>query len=239
MKNLRYLELIIVILLTSLLIALGIWQINRFNNKRNIDFSSVPNDSSVAIIDSKELQYKLLNLEGIFLHDKEIYVYRSFKANNNSKKNIGTSIALTPFQTNNGTIIMVLRGLLFDKTKAVKPINQNKVTLRGITIPSEKDSLFIESFDQKHNIWFAINLSKIKEVLKENIITSYYLVADPESKEVDSDLSPINYQDYLNLTKANYWHHLFYAINWFLMAIALCIIYAIYWRKSNPSKELR
>jgi hypothetical protein len=239
MKNLRYLELIIIILLTSLLIALGIWQINRFNNKRNIDFSSVPNDSSVAIIDSKELQYKLLNLEGVFLYDKEIYIYRSFKASNNSKKNIGTSIALTPFQTNNGNIIMVLRGLLFDKTQAAKPINQNTVTLRGITIPSEKDSLFIESFDQKHNIWFAINLSKIKEVLKENIITSYYLVADPENKELDSDLSPINYQDYVNLTKANYWHHLFYAINWFLMAIALCIIYAIYRRKSTPSKELR
>ena len=239
MKNLRYLELIIIILLISLLTTLGMWQINRFNTKRTIHFSSVPSNSLVAIIDSKELQHKLLNLEGIFLYDKEIYVYRSFKASNNSKKNIGTSIVLTPFKTNNGNIIMVLRGLLLDKTKAAAPINQNTLTLRGITIPSEKDALFIESFDQKHNIWFAINLTKIKEVLKENIITSYYLVAEPEQKILEPDLSPINYQDYLNLTKANYWHHLFYAINWFLMAISLCIIYAIYRRKSTPSKELR
>jgi surfeit locus 1 family protein len=216
-----------------------VWQINRFFTKYQISVTSSQNSnqkiSPTKNIDSPDLHYKFLRFEGYFLYEKEIFVYRNFKCDNDKKKNVGTYVILTPFQTSGGKIIMVLRGIKpADKNVTSLKYKNNLITLQGIAMPSEKESSFIKSFDDKNNIWFVINLNKIATVLQQDLITSYYIVAEPNALVLTDDLSSINFQDYMNLTKAKYWYHLFYAINWFIIALALIIIYLLY-RKSSTT----
>ena len=190
----------------SLLIALGVWQIQRLAWKQaivsdiNTRIAAAPVDLPQAI-DPTTDAYLPVKASG-FLDNEEIHVLVS-------KKDVGAGYRIiTPFQLKDGRRIMVDRGFAIAADKDNDRVGGPASVTGNLQWPLETDG-FTPSPDMAENIWFARDVPAMAQTLE----TLPILLVARTSTPAESDLSPLPVD-----TSRIPNDHLQYAITWFSLA---------------------
>ncbi len=224
-----FMLLAVVVIITCT--ALGVWQLSRLEEKK-LFIETLSNNlkSPPVALEKLELEkviYKKIKLTGHFLTAKDIHLYgRRTSSNEKDTYNL-----LSPFQTENGTIVMVARGWFAasNKSKISDMMNSiEKQDIIGIALLPEKKKMFIPANDVARNVWLTLDLQQMSEVLALPLANFYLLQMD--SSNLLADLKPLSAQNLLYIRN----DHLEYAITWFSLAIALLVI-AVYRLKIKGS----
>ncbi|MFV9876294.1 MAG: SURF1 family protein [Rickettsiales endosymbiont of Dermacentor nuttalli] len=207
--------------------TLGTWQIYRLKWKLNIiqqikiqlSMNALDN-KDLVLNDSKLLKYRKIKIYGKFLHKNEIYLY----AGNMTPNGKPGYFILTPFEYAVNQFILVNRGFLTTTQKVPnksRPDNTNNQiqTIEGILIPETYKPYFVPNNETKNNLWFWINLSEISNYLNMPLY--------------DTIILQYNHHDNTLITNAFSLQsirndHLFYAITWYSIALAVFILYLRY-----------
>ena len=189
----------------SVLIMLGVWQLQRLDWKNNLLSNIEQKITAEPVLLMEELtelddQYRSVMVEGDILPG-EIHVLTSLK-------NIGPGfLVIVPFALADGKIIMVDRGFV---PEAEKKLNRShgKVKLVGNLLwPNETDG-FTPDPDVKKNMWFARDLEKMSNHLKTDAVLIVMRQSEPVGKPVPQQIGVHIAND-----------HLGYAITWFSLAV--------------------
>ena len=212
----------------SILISLGVWQIQRLIWKEDlISFYNDQYQNSVIRLDEssiipKDIEFRKVKVNGSFLNNKEIQVTGKVY-----EGNAGFHV-ITPFVMSNGKIILVNRGWVSEnyrmpKTRKFSLLNEN-IMIEGIARLPQKKGYFVPENDPKNRFWFTIKPNEIRRYLKldEKIfIKNFYIDILRDSKQIKL---PIGIKPGINLRN----QHLSYAMTWFSLAVVLIIIYISY-----------
>jgi surfeit locus 1 family protein len=213
------------IAMVYLLLNLGFWQIHRLEEKETLinrissNINSAP--KNLAEIALKDLIYSKITLEGHFLQGYDLFLYG--RRSGMTEKD--GYYLLSPFQTDDGKIIMVSRGWLSHshKDQVISRLNEHLAhkKINGIILPGEKKSPFIPSNDNKNRIWFTLDLKDASNFLSRNV-EDFYLAKI--GKTEFSPLNPILEQHFIKIRN----DHKEYAITWFGLAFAAVIMFGFY-----------
>lgn len=210
--------------------ALGVWQIYRLNVKKELLSKVVNNKNSIPInlnkvfnLSSRHLLFSKAIINGKFLADKNLFLYGRYK----EKYTLAS-----PLLTNEGNIIMVVRGAIAEKNKDYflknASTNQDKqpsVEIEGIVLELEKQGALLPSNNLKSNIWLTLDKDDvIKHIGQQyaNKISNFYLL-QTNASQIDSTIIPLQ----TNVIDKVQNNHLQYALVWFCLAIIVSVMYYI------------
>lgn len=198
---------------------LGLWQVERGHEKSNIveqfNNNSIKNPKLFSEVSSK---WDRVKVKGIWNGSKQILI------DNVINSGIAGYKVLTPLQIDEtGIFILVDRGWISQgKSRDTLPkidIKDEYVEVTGILEDPELG--FVLSEDLVTDNWPKVSQTKNLDVLRkefEEQLSRYILVADPTLK---SSLA------YIKIIPSNMTaeKHFGYAIQWFTMFVALCLMY--------------
>ncbi|KTD53401.1 SURF1 family protein [Legionella santicrucis] len=225
-----WLMLILAILFFSLFVRLGFWQIQRADEKRKMIVAQKTQELQKPLFWTKSqkqpLQYERIILKGnylpqIFLLDNQHYQHQ-----------FGYNV-LSPLELPDGSIIMIDRGWVpGELSRQVFPniiIPNEFVTLQGsVYFPSKNQWILGPSLEKKGN----------KVVILERLDTQ--LISQVLQKAVSPFIIRLDKQDANGFVRE--WatvsmppqRHLAYALQWFVMALVVLIIFvALNLKKKN------
>jgi len=189
----------------TVLVMLGIWQLNRLEWKTNIltDIERKLNADPVElpnVVSKSEDQYRSIRMEGKFL-EKELHVLTSIKF-----KGPGYRI-IAPFLGVDGRVVMVDRGFVKESEKLKSRSLERTSIVANLLWPNEIDG-FIPEPNMELNIWFARELETMAiELTSEPILLVLRetdILSGPEPQPIGINV-PNN--------------HLGYAVTWFALAL--------------------
>tara|TARA_B100001029_G_C15030851_1_gene436845 strand:- start:144 stop:833 length:690 start_codon:yes stop_codon:yes gene_type:complete len=227
-KNISFHFLLLLVI--SLLIALGFWQLQRLEWKNSLLSKIEDNYNSITIdfpflADDSQFEYMRSNIYGNYLPDKLMFFYR-FNLSGDSGFNV-----VVPFKTTEGQIVYVDNGWIPYKYKDnfnIDFINELKYyNLSGVLIFKKERKYLIPENDYDENIWYLMNTDEMNLAL--GLSSSNYilkLVDQKYFKEFLIEFKPTNIKN----------NHLQYAVTWFLMALFISIFY-IYLIKQQVKKK--
>jgi surfeit locus 1 family protein len=225
-------HLLLLTIAALILLTLGIWQLNRLDEKTKLiskiseTITSPPLKlNPVDIFDTEK--FSKVSAEGHFTN-QHIFLYgrRSGTAEKDGY------YVLTPFILDNQRIILVSRGWAPQSLK--KKIENGEIQLpslkemiNAIVMPGEHGQFLTPNNDVARNIWFNIDLELAKKIGIINF-DQFYL------RQIDNTNLP---QGMVSLNADNLIHirndHLEYALTWFSLAISIVVIYFIYGGRAN------
>lgn len=210
-----------------LMMGLGIWQLQRLEWKEgliaNIEKTQNERPSEILPPDT-ELQnhpFARYLVSGSFLNEHEFHLAaRDYMAQR------GYHI-LTPFRMDDGRIILLNRGWVPQEKKKAETRPESLIegpTTQLIRLRPDKDrNYFTPDASPKDNLWFWKNLEGMEKYSG--------LVLTPVTADVLGEQSmehlPIPLEDKMILRN----DHLGYALTWFMVGIAVAIIFIVYHRK--------
>jgi surfeit locus 1 family protein len=209
--------------LFGVLVALGVWQLDRLHWKlaliaeihRNMMLPPIGLDAALVLPNA---DYRRVSLTGRFLNSREAYVYTT-GAHGDLVYHV-----LTPFVLGDGRTVMVDRGLVPPALRdpaTRKESTADRVT--GVWRTPDKPGPFTPSPDLAHRVWYARDLASIAEV-------DHVKIAAPTIVEADATPNPGGWpeggQTRINLPN----DHLQYALTWFFLAASLVGVYLAYHR---------
>ncbi|HJU15350.1 MAG TPA: SURF1 family protein [Stellaceae bacterium] len=214
-----------------LLLALGVWQVQRLHWKEGLiaerqaatSAAPVPVPASLDRPRS-DMEFRHVFARGVFLNDKEIYVYAAPRAGE-----IGFDV-LTPLVQKDGQIVFVNRGFvpvgLRDPEKRAAGEIAGPVRVAGLLRlpPAGKPNWFVPANDPRHNRWFWIDLANMAAADGLSRVAPFYVDADATPNPggwPEGGLTRVHLPN----------NHLQYALTWFSLAVALLVIYVLYHRK--------
>lgn len=169
-------------------------------------------------LDLSAWQYRRVKLSGVFLQDKETYLYTGPKEVNGT---IGYNL-LTPFKLEDGTEVLVDRGWVPYQKKSpetrLETIPDGKVEVIGMIHRGEKPGLFTPKNDPDHHIWFWIDVPRLLGQAADEKTAQYYIRLLKQPGVQGLPLAGDETVRYRN-------DHLQYAITWYGLAVILIIVY--------------
>lgn len=210
-------------------LALGVWQMERREWKRDI-LDRMATNQAAAPMPLDELlrgnplrqEYGRVKLAGTFLHDKEFHL-----AARSLKNKVGVQL-VTPVKTDDGKIVLFNRGWIPSEKKepAKRAEGQvaGRVELTGIVRRNQERRQFAPENVPDKNVWFHVDVPLMRKMAgapPDPRLDTFFLDADatPNPGGV-----PIGGQTRLDIPN----DHLKYAITWFLVALALAGVYLAY-----------
>ncbi|HJT42587.1 MAG TPA: SURF1 family protein [Rhizomicrobium sp.] len=207
------------ILLFAGLCGLGVWQLERLQWKRkliaqvnsHLAAPPLPLDSILAM-KSEDAQYRRVTLTGRFDHTREAYVFTT-------DAGAGVYHVLTPFQTDDGKVLMVDRGAVPKEkrdpaTRAAGNV-AGTVRITGVWRTPDPAGRFTPPPDAARRIWYARDLP--------GIATAHHLVlAAPVVVEADAAPNPGGWPRGGQTLVSFRNQHLSYAVTW--LGLALCLL---------------
>jgi surfeit locus 1 family protein len=211
-----------------LLVALGVWQLDRLEWKEALilERESRSQAPAMALPDSLDdpasLQYRAVRARGRFLNDSEFYLAaRTFEGQ------VGLHV-VTPLALEDGRILMVDRGWIPDgrRDPATRPEGQlaGDLELTGLVrLPGWTGPSWLKPDNQpEKNLWFWVDPPAMAAAAGlEPVIAEIYLDAGPAENPGGW---PKGGQTRIELPN----DHLQYAVTWFTLALALAVIYVVY-----------
>jgi surfeit locus 1 family protein len=215
-----------------LCLGLGFWQIERLIWKRELivqrqaavaaTLIAVPRDSE----DARGLEFRPVTDEGVFLHEKEIFLGATSEAGRNGYQ------VLTPLQEATGRIVFVNRGFipaeLKDPNKRRSGQIVGVVRVRGLLrlAATEKPAWFLPDNRADLNYWFWVDLPAMAAADGLDRLAPFYIDADATPNPGGWPRGGVTRLELRN-------DHLQYAITWFSLAVALIVIYFLYHRRNT------
>lgn len=214
------------------LIGLGLWQLERLEWKEDL-IARVEARSTAAPISLAEVigfarqgtdpSYYRVAVEGRFHHGKERYLYAL------SGRKPGWNV-ITPLETASGEMVLVARGFvpgnLQDPATRRSGQIEEIVTVTGLVRTAQEQGAFAPDTDLEAKRWFWRDLPGMRRSMfpgGTTEIAPFFLEA--EASDVPGGW-PKGGQTRLEFPNK----HLQYALTWFLLAIGLVVIFALYLR---------
>lgn len=216
----------------AVLIGLGLWQLERLKWKEGLiaqiearsKGAPITLEEGIAIArKGRDPSYYRLRVEGRFHHAKERYLYAT------SDGRVGWHV-ITPLETADGDMVLVDRGFVPDMLKdpSSRALGQieHVVTVTGIARSPEIQAIFTPDNEPQANRWFWRDLGGLaRSMFPAGTIEVAPFFLDAEKSDVPGGW-PEGGQTRLEIPNS----HLQYAITWFLLALCLGVIYAVYVR---------
>ena len=208
-------------------IGLGVWQLQRLEWKgrliaeRAAAVAAAPVAPPRTLAEARSLEFHPVVAEGVFLHDKEIYLNAI-----GGKGGAGFDV-LTPLREDDGPIVFVNRGFVPTALRdpATRPAGQLAGTVRVsglLRLPlDQKPSWFTPDNRPDRNDWFWIDLPAMAAADRLAEVVLFYIDADATPNPggwPKGGVTPLALPN----------DHLQYAITWFSLAAALVVIYVVY-----------
>lgn len=209
------------LLVFAVLVALGIWQVQRLGWKLDLiqrveariaaPPAPPPPPSQWAAFDGVAEEYRRVRLEGTFRHDRETLVQ--------ALTELGAGFwVITPFHTADGTTVLVNRGFVPPDRRdpATRSAGQvaGSVSITGLLRLDEPGGGFLRSNDPVANRWYSRDVGAIAAARDLGPVAPFFV--DEAAGETPGGL-PVG-----GLTVVTFRnHHLVYAITWFTLAAML------------------
>ena len=226
LKNLHlffYKPYFIFVLLITVSLALGFWQIDRLEWKNTLikNFNNLKNTQAKNIEEVNIKEFVKIRIEGKINRSKKIFLPAKTL---NGK--VGMRIA-SELTSNNGKKYLVDEGWFENKNyKFLKNNNDiiNDSVLGYVRFPRNA-KFFTPQNNPSSNEWYTYDLKQISQFIKSDINTKYFIKKMNDNKE-----------SYLLPSSNNFQHrnnHLEYAITWFCMSFSFLILFLVYLKKNN------
>ena len=224
MEKVRWAALITFFALFVLTLSLGIWQINRGYEKKELENiyslqQSYPIEEITYNLDSEINLYRSVSIKGKFLED---LFYLDNKIHN-GKPGV---VVMSPFELNDGSVLMISRGWVeMTDRNNFKRINtpEESLSLVGTLRPSSTGlTLSSNTTLELENAFFliqALDLSEIKSIIGRDLKASVLELSDLSPASFTSIWKPINLSSY---------RHFGYAFQWFGLSIVILVGVCVY-----------
>ena len=216
------------LLLLLLVLSLGVWQIDRGYNKKELENTFLERQSQPV----KEIKYNAFlesdlyrnvvlegkYLEKIFFLDNKIH---------NGKPGLKV---FSPFETTNNNLVLVSRGWIELEDRSKLPtINttKNVLKLQGVLRPESQDFVLEnEEMPNKNNpiLLQTVNLSELSNFLGKPLSPYILELSELSESAFVKTWQPINLSSF---------RHFGYAVQWFGLAVVLIVGYVFFLRKGE------
>lgn len=207
------------------MLALGTWQVQRLEWKEAL---IAERDARVAApgiaapgtdADLRELEFRRVSLSGRFLNGQEMFL-----AARSMNGNVGYHV-VTPFLLASGAAVLVDRGWIpLDRKEPSARLEgeiEGETEIEGLIREGGRKGWFIPDNRPAENFWFYVDVPAMAAHAGLAEVRPYFVEAGPA---MNPGGFPIGGQTRLKLPN----DHLQYAITWYLLALALAVIYLIY-----------
>ncbi|MBY6006591.1 SURF1 family protein [Salipiger bermudensis] len=237
-RTVRWPRLIVVTLIAAIGImgftGLGIWQIQRLHWKLDLiervdsrihaEPVPAPGPEAWPAINAADDEYTRVTLTGRFLNDEEVMIY--------TPSNYGPADwVLTPFERDDGTIVMVNRGVVPLERAQSGDISriEGETTVTGLLRMSEdKGWLFSRANNPDEQLWYRRDIGSIT-VTKGFASAAPYFV---DAERGASDVWPRGGETVVSFRNS----HLSYALTWFALGVLVLSGYALILRQELRSR---
>jgi len=218
------------IVLTCL--GLDAWQVQRMEWKRGLIAEreaalALPSAAPPRTLDeARRMEFRHVTEEGVFLHDKEIFVGASAGSGR-----IGYHV-LTPLREADGRVVFVNRGFIPSQLKdpATRAAGQITGTVRVTGLlrlpPEGKPGWFLPDNRPDKNYWFWVDLPAMSAETGLADVAPFYIDADAAPSPGGWPQGGVT-----RVVLPN--DHLQYAITWFALAIGMIAVYVVYHRQTG------
>ena len=213
-------------LLLILVLSLGVWQIDRGYNKKELENTFLERQSQPV----KEIKYNAFlesdlyrnvvlegkYLENIFFLDNRIH---------NGKPGLKV---FSPFETTNNNLVLVSRGWIELEDRSKLPTvntTKNVLKLQGVLRPESQDFVLEnEEMNNKNNpiLLQTVNLSELSNFLGKPLSPYILELSELSESAFVKTWQPINLSSF---------RHFGYAVQWFGLAVVLIVGYVFFLRK--------
>jgi len=215
------------------LLALGSWQIERLFWKRQqiaerqAAVAAAPVAAPRSLEEARGMEFRHVTDEGVFLHDKEIFLGATSEAGRNGYQ------VLTPLREAGGRNVFVNRGFIPAELKDPATRSAGQVTgpvrVQGLLrLPTGKPAWFLPDNRPDLNYWIWVDFPAIAAADRLDGVAPFYIDADATPNPGGWPKGGITRLELRN-------DHLQYAITWFSLAVALIVIYFVYYRRNVGS----
>jgi surfeit locus 1 family protein len=218
----------------AVLMGLGVWQLERLQWKEGLiaEIEARSTGAPITLAEAlaiarqgRDPNYYRVRVEGRFRHDKERYLFAQSLADGTPGWHV-----ITPLETTGGDMVLVDRGFVPDVLKEASSRASSQVegvvTVTGIVRSPEIQGSFVPDNEREANRWFWRDLGAMaRSMFPEGTVEMAPFFLDAEKSDVPGGW-PEGGQTRLELPN----NHLQYAITWFLLALCLLVIYAVYVR---------
>lgn len=215
------------------MIGLCLWQVQRLYWKQALIAereARVAEEIALpqAGADLTQAEFHRVRLEGVFQHDKELYLGARSRNGNPGYQ------LLTPFVLADGQVILVNRGWVPVERKPPEYRAEGQVagsvTLEGV-LRLPREQAFMQPDNEPHNnMWFFVDLPAMAAASGAAIRTDLYVDAGPAENPGGF---PLGGQTRIEMPN----DHLQYALTWGLLAVALIVIYVLYHLKLQRERQ--
>ncbi len=226
------------VLALIVLILLGTWQMQRLAWKENLIATASERANRPARplhrsdtwpeLDLTQHEYRLFHASGRFRHQDEVQVYTVLSDAKGTYSGAGYWI-LTPFELENGGIVIVNRGFvpLEKKSPSTRGEGQTEGMLRitGLLRQPEQPNYFTPKNDANKNAWYSRSPAEIAQAFNLKDVAPFILDATGEYRP---GMLPQPNETKLTFTN----NHLGYALTWYGLACTLIGVFAAFaWQR--------
>lgn len=203
------------------LIALGVWQIerrtwklaliDRVEQRVHAPAQSIPSPAAWPAVSPANDEYRHVSLKGRFLHDRETLVQAV------TEEGPGYWV-LTPLQRGDGTEVLVNRGFVPSERRDASTRRDGnpdgEVEIAGLLRMTEPKGGFLRSNVPQHNRWYSRDVAAIAAARGLNNVAPFFVDADAGSQSAPGPIGGLTVIRFPN-------NHLIYALTWFALAFML------------------
>ena len=231
-----------VLLLVVTMVLLGLWQLRRLDEKREIKATVearqtqpaadveevVPAGAAIGDDAVEEVEHRAVRATGTYA-DRDTFVVE-----NRSLNGASGGWVLTPLVLEDGTAIVVNRGFIgFDQDGQLvpPPAPDGQVVVDGVLLESEERGRFGPSDpDSGHLAVLArVDLARVAEQVDYDVLPAYLQRVSSDPDEVTEDGAPELVP--LGLPEPSEGPHLAYAVQWFIFTTIAVVGYALLLRR--------
>ncbi|TYO66398.1 SURF1 family protein [Bradyrhizobium hipponense] len=213
----------------ALLIALGVWQIerrawklaliDRVEQRVHAAAQPIPSPTSWPTVTAASDEYRHVAVTGRFLHDREALVQAV------TEEGPGYWV-LTPLRRDDGTLVLINRGFVPSERRdasarqegnrqgLVQGEVKDHVKVTGLLRMSEPKGGFLRTNDPVHDRWYSRDVAAIAAARDLHDVAPFFIDADAGSQSGGGPIGGLTVVRFPN-------NHLIYALTWFALAFML------------------
>lgn len=205
----------------ALLIALGIWQverrawklalIDRVEQRVHAPPRPIPSPATWPAVSTANDEYRHVGVAGRFLHDRETLVQAV------TEEGPGYWV-MTPLQRGDGTIVLINRGFVPSERRDASTRRDGnpdgEVEITGLLRMTEPKGGFLRNNVPQHNRWYSRDVAAIAAARDLTDVAPFFVDADAGSQSPGGPIGGLTVIRFPN-------NHLIYALTWFALAFML------------------
>ena len=212
---------VLALIVFVVLIALGIWQIerrawklaliDRVEQRVHATAQPIPSPASWPAVSATNDEYRHVSVNGRFLHDRETLVQAV------TEEGPGYWV-LTPLQRSDGTQVLINRGFVPSERRDASTRRDGnpdgQVEITGLLRITEPKGGFLRNNVPQHNRWYSRDVAAIAAARGLHDVAPFFVDADAGSQSAGGPIGGLTVVRFPN-------NHLIYALTWFALAFML------------------